>query len=141
MRNFTNLFDYLWHVRESPKRMLGGVVSYNRLSCYIDGYKLCLLIYEGMIRSDEERSIQLFTTLFEEFLRGRLSGSAAEKWGFTAMLVACVQPDVQEPCDSITDPELDEKVVYKFFELYDEFLKHNENNEQPEMRNRPEWYI
>ena len=141
MRVFNNLFDYFKHVRERPEIMLGGAVSYTRLSCYINGYKYCLLIYEGMIGSDEERSIQLFTTLFEEYLRGRLSGSAAEKWGFTAQLVACVQPDIQEPCDSIMDSELDEKVFYKYFELYDDFLKHNENNDQPEMRNRPEWYI
>jgi len=67
MRVFNNLFDYFKHVRERPEIMLGGAVSYTRLSCYINGYK--------------------------------------------------------------------------YFELYDDFLKHNENNDQPEMRNRPEWYI
>ena len=140
MNVFNNLFDYMKHVRQRPVDMLGAV-SYTRLYCFFGGFRYGLFVYKDLIESDEARSVHLFTTMYDDFLTSRLGGTVAEKWDTTAQLVACVQPGILEPCYSIIDPGLDERVFYKYFEIYDEFLKHNENNDHPRRRNRPEWYI
>ena len=140
MKAFNNLFDFLKRVRQRPVDTLGAA-SYIRLYYSIVGFMYGLIIYEDAIESDEAWSVNLFSTMYYEYLTRRFSGSVAEEWGTIAKLVACVQPDIQEPCYSIIDPELDEKVFYKYFEIYDEFLKHNENNDLSWRRNRPEWYI
>ena len=135
MDKYRTIFKFLKNVKNRPYML--GTVSFNRIYHYIAGYKFCLYSYQDIIESDELDSIDLFFSKFNEYLERHLG--EPHSWGTTALLIASVLPENQVKSqeqveNEINDPKLDEKVFYKFFELYDDFLKQNENN-------RPEWFI